>query len=69
MKLLTQLVAWAAALGSVVAVKCSVKHDEPTPEQLIEQQPSGAGQTEEVEQRPGYFKPGIKPIHHPKEKP
>lgn len=69
MKLLTQLVAWVAALGSIAAVKCSVKNDEPNPEQLIEQQPSGAGLAEEVERRPGYLKPGLKPIHQPKDKP
>lgn len=36
------------------AVQCVLHESQPTPEQLIEQQPSGAGP--EVEKRPGYFR-------------
>lgn len=46
--------AWLAVLAVSVlsAVQCIKR--EPTPEELIEQQPSGAGPA--VEQRPGYFR-------------
>lgn len=56
MKAYAQLAAWVAAALALLAVKCSVKHEEPTPEQLIEQHPSGAGPAEELEPRPGYFR-------------
>lgn len=41
-------------LAGFGAVQCVLDESQPTPEQLIEQQPSGAGP--EVEQRPGYFR-------------
>ena len=41
-------------LAGIAAVQCVFHETEPTPEQLIEQQPSGAGP--EVEKRPGYFR-------------
>lgn len=44
----------ACLLIGFIAVKCAVRETQPTPEQLIEQQPSGAGP--EVEKRPGYFR-------------
>lgn len=68
MKLLHQLAGWIAAMAAMAAVKCSVKPDAPTPEELINHQPSGAGLAEEAEPRPGYLKPGIKPIPSTKER-
>jgi len=56
MKALAQLAAWVAAAAALLAVKCAAKPEEPKLEQLIEQHPSGAGQAEELEQRPGYFR-------------
>ena len=55
---LTYLLGFATVLLAVVmGVRCSAPESaELSPEQLIEQQPSGAGVTEEREQRPGYFR-------------
>lgn len=48
--------AWAivSLLAGFGAVQCVLHESQPSPEQLIEQQPSGAGP--EVEKRPGYFR-------------
>lgn len=43
-----------SAIAIASFVQCTRR--EPSPEDLIEQQPSGAGAAQEIEPRPGYFR-------------
>ena len=53
------LVIWAGVavlIATMAGVSSCADEPQASPEQLIEQQPSGAGLATEAENRPGYFK-------------
>lgn len=57
MRYVAVLIGWVMVMLVASPAACSEDQaQEPTPEQLLELQPSGAGANELVEQRPGYFK-------------